>query len=96
MIHIVKNKNGKFEVIETGKNGQFLSTSLQQFERRAGCWRNVRARMDNFGTGTCRVQDDTAKGGIIIYSVYRSGGLSRLDSAYTVAPFARKKMIQRK
>lgn len=90
MIHIVKNKNGKFEVIETGKNGQFLSTSLQQYERRTGCWTNIKARMKNFGNSGVHVQDDTAKGGPAMYFISPVGKPYTAEGIQCGAPFTRK------
>ena len=67
MIYITRNKNKKFEVIETSDiNGQVLSSSPQQFERRAGCYTNLIGRMrnwqreDSIGEGVY-FQDDTRK-----------------------------------
>ena len=60
MLHIVKNKAGKFEVKGVGKNGKLVSGSEgQAFSRKAGAYTNIRAQMAIFGGNGVRVQDDT-------------------------------------
>lgn len=59
MIHIIKNKAGKFDVVNIARNGNFLSGSKQGFNRKIGAVKNIRAHMKLFGATVIVVQDDT-------------------------------------
>lgn len=68
MIHIVRSANGKYDVIEMARNGKVLSETNQGFNRKQGCWVNIKARGKHWGKRTtCRVQDDTLKEPVIFY-----------------------------
>lgn len=58
MIHLIKNSQGKLEVI-TVRNGNYIVGSRQGYETRAGAYGNIRAQMKSFGVGVCQFQDDT-------------------------------------
>lgn len=79
MIHIIRLKNRKFEVVETSDvNGQFLRDSKQGFERRAGCYTNLRAGMKNWNSKEITFQDDTLKEPAI-FRLYETGDPIKLD-----------------
>ena len=72
MIKIVRNNIGKFEVDEgSDGNGQFLGSSLQQFERRQGCYKNIVARMKNWNSHEVSVLDTTRKKPVLL--IFKSG-----------------------
>jgi len=66
MVHIIKNKAGKFDVVTTARNGSFLSGSKQGFNRKAGVIKNIRAQMKEFRSSVVVAQDDTLKRPVIM------------------------------
>lgn len=72
MIHIIRTNNNKFEVVTVAKNGELLNRTGQFFERRAGCYKNIRASMDEWGKEQKEFQDDTTKTPAM-YRLYKTG-----------------------
>ena len=66
MLHIIKNQLGKFEVVLV-LNGRMINTSSpQQYERKAGAIKNIKAQMKYWNPTVKYVQDDTGAKSIIL------------------------------
>jgi len=61
MIHLFKNKQGKFNIatIANARNQEYLSGTSQGFERRAGAIKNIRSHMKVWSAISITIQDDT-------------------------------------
>lgn len=59
MIHLIKNKNGKFDIKITGGSHLIFDTSPQGYERKSGAYKAIRSGMKNFGSEKCVFQDET-------------------------------------
>lgn len=59
MLHIIKNRKGKFELVAVAKNGDYLVGSKQGYERKAGVYKAIRSLMKMMGAFVTLVQDDT-------------------------------------
>jgi uncharacterized protein YegP (UPF0339 family) len=66
MLHIIKNRKGKFEVVLV-RNGKMVNTSSpQQYERKAGAITNIRSQLKYFGASLKYVQDDSCSPSVLI------------------------------
>src|SRR5690606_1811516 len=77
MVHLIKNKKGKFDLVTLSK-GKVLNVTNQGFERKAGAYKNLRAVNKIFGVDHCYFQDDTllSPG---VFLLQTNGGKPQID-----------------
>jgi uncharacterized protein YegP (UPF0339 family) len=78
MLHLTKRKDGKFEVVNVGENGEMLSTTTQGFEKKAECYKNMIAQSKPFNGFHLFFQDDTHVK-ISVYVLYFDGSKEKYE-----------------
>lgn len=68
MIHLVQHANKTFEVVTVENGKMIVNSNPQQYNKRNGCYTNMRSQAKNFPGATGVIfQDDTKEGKPVVY-----------------------------